>query len=646
MKNISRIMLMLVVSGIALKGFSQETLAPLSVRLATTAMTIWKDSMALKPNAPAKWTYDQGLVLKGIEGVWKRTGNGDYFDYIQRSIDFFIRPDGSIRTYKLEDYNLDNINPGRNVLAIYNVVSENKKYLPAIKLLREQLNYQPRTDEGGFWHKKVYPNQMWLDGLYMAEPFYAEYAHRFNEPEAFEDIAKQFILMETHARDKKTGLLYHGWDESKKERWSNKESGCSANFWGRSMGWYAMALVDVLEYFPEGHPKRAELVGILNRLAASIKKVQDPATGLWWQVLNKGGAKGNYLEASASAMFVYAIAKGARLGLLDKSYLPVAEKGYKGIQKHFISVDNSGLTNLNKVCQVAGLGGNPYRDGSYDYYINEPIVTNDPKGLGACILAAVEMETAADMVVGKGKKVTLDSYFNNEKKKDEALGMMVSHHYKWDEISNGGFSFLKGIFNSYGVATATLYDGPTIGNLKNTDIYIIVDPDYPKENPAPNYIEKEHIKTITDWVKGGGVLVFLMNDTGNVEFDHTNELAAKFGIRFNKDSRNRCDDHNYDDGKIIAPRSIFPKAGNLFAKQVCTIQVTPPAKAVAVDKGDVLIAVSKFGKGTVFAIGDAWLYNEYMDGRKLPYDKYQNFAAAKDWVKWLLKQIPVKKQTK
>jgi len=639
-KNILRVITIILFLNISIDKINAQD-KPLSERLAQTAMTIWKDSLAFKQDKPAQWTYEQGVVLKGIENVWKRTGNGDYFNYIQKNIDLFVRKDGGIRTYKLDDYNLDNINTGRTVLTLYNTVNDNGKYLKAARLLREQLNYQPRTSDSGFWHKDRYPEQMWLDGIYMAEPFYAEYAKRFNTPEVFNDVAKQFILLEKHARDSKTGLYYHGWDESKKEKWADKSTGLSPNFWGRSVGWYAMALVDVLDYFPADHPKRDSLVKIFRNLATAIKNVQDKQTGLWWQILDKGKEKGNYLEASASSMFVYALAKGVRKGYLDASFLPVALKGYDGIVKNFISVDSTGQTNLNKVCAVAGLGGDPYRDGSYDYYINEPVVTNDPKGLGAAIMAAVEMEIVNDEKVGKGKKVALDSYFNDEKKKDEVTGQTLSWHYKWEETMDGGFSFLGDIFKDYGVKTTTLYEAPTTQNLKGANIYIIVDPDIPQENPDPKYIEPEHVKAITDWVKAGGVLVMLMNDTGNVEFDHSNKLAKQFGIQFNKDSRNRVEAKNYETGKLSAPLPICKKGENIFMKQICTLTVTPPAKSVLTDKGDVIMAVSKLGKGTVFAVGDPWLYNEYMDGRKLPAE-YQNFTAAQEWVQWLLKQIPAK----
>jgi unsaturated rhamnogalacturonyl hydrolase len=373
---------------------------PYSQRMAQTVMTIWKDSL---PTGD-KWTYDQGVILKGVEGVWQQTGDGKYFTYIQHCMDRYVTPDGDILTYHQADYNIDNVLCGRNLLTLYKVLGT-EKYHKATTLLREQLQKQPRVPEGGFWHKNRYPNQMWLDGLYMAEPFYAEYAATFHEDTAFNDIAKQFILMEEKARDTKTGLLYHGWDQSKKERWANPETGQSPNFWGRAMGWYGMALVDVLDYFPKQHPKRADLLAILNRLATAIVKYQDKNSGLWYQVLDKSTARGNYPEASGSCMFVYTIAKAVRQGYLKPAYLPAIQKGYNGIIKKFIETDANGQLNLQGTVSVSGLGGKPYRDGSYEYYLSEKVITNDAKGVGAFILASVEVERLTNLNNRKGKNV-------------------------------------------------------------------------------------------------------------------------------------------------------------------------------------------------------------------------------------------------
>src|SRR3989441_3613943 len=312
---------------------------PMSERMAATAMnTLWRDATKNESGTPAKWTYDHGLVLKGIEGVWRATRDARYFNYIKESMDQYVNADGTIKTYKLDDYNLDNVLNGRVLLLLYRVTGQ-EKYSKAAALLREQLKTQPRTSEGGFWHKKIYPSQMWLDGLYMAEPFYAEYAATFHEDAAFDDIAKQFILMELHSRDAKTGLLYHGWDESKQQRWADPVTGRSPNFWGRAMGWYAMALVDTLDYFPNDHPQRSTLIGILRRLAVAIEKYQDPKTGLWYEVVDKGSAKGNYLEASAACMFVYALAKAVRQDCLPASYFKTAQKGYQGITTRFLKTN-------------------------------------------------------------------------------------------------------------------------------------------------------------------------------------------------------------------------------------------------------------------------------------------------------------------
>lgn len=609
---------------------------PMSQKIAATAMKLWKDSATT-----ARWVYDNGVVMKGIEGVWLQTADRKYFNYIHNYIDAVVSPEGEIKGYKGEDYNLDNVLCGREVLTLYKVLGT-PKYYKAATQLREQLKGQPRVPEGGFWHKKRYPNQMWLDGLYMGEPFYAEYAATFHEEADFNDIANQFILMEQHARDPKTGLLYHAWDQSKKERWANPKTGLSLNFWARADGWYAMALVDVLDQFPANHPKRAELIAILNRLAAGIQKYQDPQSGLWYEVLDKAKEKGNYPEASASSMFVYALAKGYRMGYLPATYKAVAEKGYKGILNKFIETDANGQVNLNGTVSVGGLGGNPYRDGSYQYYLSEKVVKNDPKGVGAFILAAVEIERLAHVSAAKGKVALLDSYFNDEHKKD-ITGHTISFHYKWEEMDNNGFSLFGHIFNNYGFKTETLYGAPNASNLKNVSAYIIVDPDIPKENPDAKYIEEPHIKAISEWVKQGGVLLVLNNDTGNAEFKHLNNLMAKFGMHFNEDSRNHVVGHQFEQGAIMIPagNEIFNTARKIYIKEISTLKVTAPAHSALTDKNDVVVAVAKYGKGAVFAVGDPWFYNEYTDGLKLPAD-YDNFKAANDVVKWVTEQIPVK----
>ncbi len=333
-------------------------------------------------------------MLLALVRMWEHTRDGKYFEFVERNLDRYITAEGTIAAYNIDDYNLDNIAPGRAVLALYDSTHA-EKYRGAAALLRRQLAGQPRTGEGGFWHKKIYPHQMWLDGLFMAEPFYAEYARRFNEPDAFDDIAQQFIRMYAHTRNGKTGLLYHAWDERKEQRWADPVTGCSPQFWGRAMGWYLMGLVDVLDLFPASRPQRDTLVQIVQQLSAALMKYRDDRSGLWYQVVDQGPRAGNYLETSASAMFAYAFAKGARKGYLPGSYLRAAQETFQGLAGHALLPADDGCIDVVGTCRSAGLGGDPYRDGSFAYYTGEPRRTNDLKGIGSILLAAIELEASA-----------------------------------------------------------------------------------------------------------------------------------------------------------------------------------------------------------------------------------------------------------
>ena len=608
---------------------------PLSQQVAATVMTIWKDSFSLGNRA--RWSYDMGVILKGMEGIWRNTGDVKYYNYIQQQMDFFVQEDGTIKTYKPDEYNIDHINNGKLLLLLYRV-TQKEKYLKAAKLLRDQLLTHPRTREGGFWHKEIYPYQMWLDGLYMGAPFYAEYADLLQEDTAFNDVANQFIWMEKHARDATTGLLYHAWDESKQQKWADKETGLSPLFWARAMGWYATALVDALDWFPENHPKKKDLIAILNRLVNAVEKVQDPKTGLWLDILNYNGPgkEKNYFEASASSQFVYAVAKGVRKGYLPAGKITIAKKGYEGIVKEFIKPGN-GQTNLHGTVKVSGLGGNPYRDGSFAYYMSEDVIVNDPKGMGAFLLASNEMEMLPTQSVGKGKTVVLDRYFNSEKRKSIG-GAMVYWHYVWNEMSHPGFTGLGHIFNKFGAKLSSLDIAPSADLLRKSSVYIIVDPDHVKDNPTPNYVTGNDVKVISDWVKAGGVLVLMANDSANCDLEHFNNLANAFGITFTNKSRNMVKNDEYETGVVIPNNTlVFKTPYKMYLKEVSVINVKAPAKALVTKEEDIIIATAKYGKGTVFAVGDPWLYNEYVDGRKLPAE-YPNFKAATDLAKWLLGQ--------
>jgi len=360
-----------------------------SERMALTLMKKHPDAYQIDEKKEPKWDYVHGLVMSSFEQLYKETKKQAYFDYIKGYYDSTIQEDGSIPSYKIESYNIDMLAAGNALFFMYEKTKEDK-YFKALELLRSQLDKHPRTSEGGFWHKKVYPNQMWLDGLYMGSPFYAQYTSRFEGGKNFDDIAKQFELIQKHLLDPKTELLYHGWDESRQMGWANKETGTSPNFWSRSLGWYAMALVDVLDFMPENHPKHKELVAYFNQLAEALKK-QQHSSGLWYQVTDQGDRQGNYLEASGSAMFAYSFAKGANKGYLPKEYKELAEKAFDGMTENLVKVTPEGYVIITEACAVAGLGGKPYRDGSYDYYINERKQDNDPKATGPFILAALEL---------------------------------------------------------------------------------------------------------------------------------------------------------------------------------------------------------------------------------------------------------------
>ncbi|MHA6279668.1 glycoside hydrolase family 88/105 protein [Salinimicrobium sp. CAU 1759] len=342
-------------------------------------------------NEKPKWEYTHGLIMTSMEKLHDATGEEKYLDYIKNFAEFMINEEGVIKTYKQSDYNIDRVQGGRFLIGLYEETGE-ERYQKAVEILRDQMREHPRTSEGGFWHKKIYPYQMWLDGLYMGSPFLARYAATFDEPELFDDVANQFALVNKYHYSEDSGLFHHAWDESREQRWADPETGLSSNYWGRSIGWFAMAVVDVLDFLPQDHPERQNIINIAQKLAAGIVRYQDEETGVWYQVVDQGEREGNYLEASASSMFAYFLLKGVDEGYLDSKYRDAGIKAYEGILEQFIEENEDGTISLTDVNGVAGLGGDPYRDGSYEYYINEIIRDNDPKGVGPFILASLEYE--------------------------------------------------------------------------------------------------------------------------------------------------------------------------------------------------------------------------------------------------------------
>jgi unsaturated rhamnogalacturonyl hydrolase len=345
-----------------------------------------------KSDGDYRWSYTPALVSLGLLRLHAKHPEPRYLDYVKSYVDHYVGADGRIATFSAEEFNIDSLLSGRLLFPLLDATGD-ARYRKAIDELRGQVRWQPRTKGGVFWHKLKYPWQVWLDGLYMGEPFYAEATTRFGPAADFEDIALQFRESRARLADPQTGLLFHGWDESRLQRWSDPATGRSPGFWTRSLGWYAMALVESWEHFPAAHPRRAELAQSLNDLSAALLAVRDPRSKIWWQVPDAGGRAGNFLESSGSAMIVTAWARGARLGMLDARYRALARESFAGLVDELVSVDQTtGRVTLRNVCRSAGLGGEPYRDGSYQYYVTTDVVENDAHGVGAFLLASAEVE--------------------------------------------------------------------------------------------------------------------------------------------------------------------------------------------------------------------------------------------------------------
>ena len=356
---------------------------PLSLEMAKSVEKRYRPGMMA-------WHYEHGLVLYASLRAADIHGDDSIYPWVYSMYDRLVKEDGSIETYREGEYNLDQINAGKTLFALADRSGE-VRFSLATDRLHQQILHQPRCKCGVFWHKEIYPWQIWLDGLYMEGPFTAEYGKRYDDLGAVEDVSQQLMTTYSLLRDPVTGLPYHAYDESRGMRWSDEKTGCSPHFWSRSIGWYMMALLDVLDFLPEDNERHPELVGILKELSQSVLRVQDDS-GMWWQVTDAGARSGNYLETSGSSMFAYSFFKGVRLGYLDSSYIAPAEKALAGIKEKYLRKDEGGELHLGGICSVAGLGGNPYRDGSFRYYISEKIRVDDFKGVGPFILACAEEE--------------------------------------------------------------------------------------------------------------------------------------------------------------------------------------------------------------------------------------------------------------
>ena len=391
-------MLAMMVASCTPKGLLESSDKPLSIRMAESEMTRIPDAITMDGVKKPKWNYTTGLELLAIMDAGERYGREEFTNYALSWLERMVGEDGrSIVTYKLSNYNLDHICPGRLLYRAWDITGE-QRYREAQQLLWSQLEGQPRTPEGGYWHKKAYPNQMWLDGLYMAEPFKSEYLVRYGSNEdvdashGWEDIVRQFTLVAEKTYDPSTGLFRHAWDSSKQMFWCNPENGQSQHAWLRAMGWYTVAIVEVLDIMPSDVVGRDHLVTILQHIFKTIPRYANPKSGMWYQVMDCPTREGNYEESTGSIMLVYAMMKAARLGVVDAECGKEGRRLYEQFVERFIRENADGTISMTDCCAVGGLGGKQNRMGDFDYYLSEPIIENDCKGVGPFIWASLEYE--------------------------------------------------------------------------------------------------------------------------------------------------------------------------------------------------------------------------------------------------------------
>jgi unsaturated rhamnogalacturonyl hydrolase len=416
----------------------------------------------------------------------------------------------------------------------------------------------------------------------MAGPFHAEYASIFQEPQDFAGITKQFVLSDEHLRSQTAGA--------------------------GDTGWYMASLVDSLPYYPKDDPGRATLLAILNRTAATVVSYQDRKTGLWYRVPDKPGDKADPFNSLAACLFTYSLQKGVRLGYLPQNYSDNAGRAWQGILNHFVPTDVKG---------------------------DATVTGSEPEDVGEFLLASTEMELAPEASLARGQVVIGDAWFNSQQRMN-AAGKEEYFHYKWDDYSDSGFSIFGNIFAGHGAQLETLYSAPTFERLKQAQYYIIVSPDIPVKNPHPNYMQAKDADEVEKWVKQGGVLILMENDPPNADIEHLNLIADRFGIHFNDVLSHHVVGNDLAAGRIAVNGDgpIFHSPHTLYMKDTCTLSLKNPAEALLKDKGDIVMAAAKYGKGSVFAVVDPWLYNEYTDGRKkLPVQ--DNYAAGKELVRWL-----------
>jgi unsaturated rhamnogalacturonyl hydrolase len=367
------------------------------IRIATSVRALFPTAADL-----GNWNYTEGMVADALYRIAGRTGRDEDITYVREYLDRFVSPDGSLdpKAYPFELYSLDRIRPAVGLLWMYERTRE-EKYMKAARYVATQLDKQPRTSDGGYWHRSTYPNQMWLDGIYMADVYAVQFAAKTGQPKYYDEAVRQITLIARHTRDPKTGLYYHGWDETKSRPWANKDTGTSPEFWGRAIGWYAMAMADVMDGLPADHAGRRTVLPIFQALCRSLLKYQDRDTGMWYQIVDKAAAPKNYVETSSTLMFAYAMARGAERGWLPAEFLEHARRATRGVLNHEVDLLPGNRMDIRGTVQVGSLGGN---GGFYDYYVGVPVVINDQKSIGAFMFLSLALSEIANPAASRGRE--------------------------------------------------------------------------------------------------------------------------------------------------------------------------------------------------------------------------------------------------
>ncbi|HEY1807767.1 MAG TPA: glycoside hydrolase family 88 protein [Acidobacteriaceae bacterium] len=551
---------------------------------------------ALRKFAPsehkARWNDGLGILLAGVDAAWYDTANGRYYEFILRSVDSFVASDGTIAEDVRQMGPCSRALFGRQVLLLYRVTQEKKYYL-ASKALQDEL-----TDPvagGALSAQAEAPGPAFCP----VEPFLAEYASVFQEPQDRRKITRQLLLNAQSVQE----------TAGNADRNANTAASSSPSRLAASI----TALVDTLPYDPGNDPGRAQLLTVLKRMAAAVIRDQDSHSGLWPRSLPQQAADHND-DSTMACLFTYALARGVRLGYLPRTDLAGAERAWRSIRNREQPSDN-GTT-------VPGTDG----------------AGSEPATAGAFLLAASEMTLQPRAMDGLGKKVLLDAWYNSQRR-ENAAGQSELFHYKWDDQSNSGFSLLGHIFRSDGMMTSTLASAPTLAKLRDAQYYLIASPDNTVKNPHPHFMNAADAEPIAAWVRSGGVLLIMENDPANADIPHMDILADRFGLHFNNVLVHHVIGDRFEMGRIEVPSPALPFTHPhvLYMKDTCSLKLSKAARPLLQWKGDTLMAIAKYGKGTVLAVTDPWLYNEYTDGRNLPAE-YDNFAAGVELIHWLLRQ--------